>query len=159
MKLGLRLNRFEWTEQFIRKNTDILAEEYRLNAYNYSLADLSYHKQEISTALTHLREVEFTDIFFTLDAKIMLLKIYYDNDEEEALLSLLTSFKIFLKRNQLISAEMKNTYENFINLLNQILRSSHADSMDLQKKINDTPLLTDRGWLLQVIQKLKKKPG
>ena len=137
VKLGLRLNRFEWTEQFIRKNTDILAEEYRLNAYNYSLADLSYHKQEISTALTHLREVEFTDIFFTLDAKIMLLKIYYDNDEEEALLSLLTSFKIFLKRNQLISAEMKNTYENFINLLNQILRSSHADSMDLQKKINE----------------------
>lgn len=154
VKLGLRLKKFAWTEQFIKKYTDILAEEYRLNAFNYSLADLSYHKQEIPTALTHLREVEFTDIFFTLDAKIMLLKIYYDNEEEEALLSLLTSFKIFLKRNKLISVEVKNTYENFINLLSQILKSKKEHITDLQQKINDTPLLTDRNWLLEVIQKL-----
>jgi hypothetical protein len=121
--LGLRLQKFAWTEPFIKKYTDILEEEYRLNAFNYSLADLSYHKQEIPTALTHLRELEFTDIFFTLDAKIMLLKIYYDNEEEEALLSLLTSFKIFLKRNKLILNEVRSTYENFINLLSQILKS------------------------------------
>jgi hypothetical protein len=157
VKLGLRLQKFDWTEQFIKKYTDILEEEYRLNAFNYSLADLSYHKQEIPTALTHLREVEFTDIFFTLDAKIMLLKIYYDNEEEEALLSLLTSFKIFLKRNKLISNEVKSTYENFITLLSQILKSKKEKSSILKEKINDTPLLTDRNWLLQVVQKLDEK--
>lgn len=154
VKLGLRLQKFEWTEQFIKQYTDILEEKYRLNAFNYSLADLSYHKQSIETALTHLREVEFTDIFFTLDAKIMLLKIYYDNQEEEALFSLLTSFKIFLKRNKLISNEVRSTYENFINLLSQILKSDKSAVTALTEKINDTPLLTDRNWLLLVVQKL-----
>ena len=157
VKLGLRLQKFEWTEQFITQYTNILEEEYRLNAFNYSLADLSYHKQEIGTALTYLREVEFTDIFFTLDAKIMLLKIYYDNDEEEALLSLLASFNIFLKRNKLISDEMRETYGNFINILNQLLKINKISLPQLKQRIQNVQLLTDRNWLLQIIERLENR--
>jgi len=148
IKLGLRLKRFEWTEQFIKKYTPILEEEYRLNAYNYGLADLSFYKNEIPTALTHLREVEFTDIFFTLDAKVMLLKIYFDNEEEEALLSLLASFSIFLKRNKLISNEVRETYINFISFLNKIIKADAALLHQLSSKVKDAKLLTDRNWLL-----------
>jgi hypothetical protein len=42
-------------------------------------------------------------------------------------------------------------------LLSQILKSKKEKSSILKEKINDTPLLTDRNWLLQVVQKLDEK--
>ena len=61
----------------------------------------------------HLRQVEFTDIFFATDAKVMLLKLYYDNDETEALYSLIHSFRIFLRRNKLVSDDIRRAVPQF----------------------------------------------
>ena len=153
VKLGLRLQKFEWTEQFIKGYTDVLATEYRLNAFNYGMADLLFHKQDMRGALIHLREVEFSDIFFTLDAKVMLIKIYYDKQVEEALISLLASFKIFLKRSKLISNEVRQTYGNFITLVHQLWKTQPQQMPSIIERINETSLLTDRNWLLSIASK------
>lgn len=155
VKLGLRLQRYEWTEEAIKKYNHVLEENFRTNALNYCLADLYYHKGEFEAAMEHLRNVEFTDIFFTLDAKIMLLKIYYDKDAEEALHSLLASFKIFIKRNKLISNKVQATYQNFILLLGQLMKRNQQKLPAIKQKILDSELLTDRNWLLQVVERLE----
>ncbi len=85
IKLGLRLKRYGWTEGFIANYADRLAPKFRKNAVSYGLADLNYHKGDFGTSMIHLLDVDFTDIFFTLDAKVMLLKLYYENREVEAL--------------------------------------------------------------------------
>jgi hypothetical protein len=154
IKLGLRLKRYDWTDQFITAHADRLDPKFQKNALSYGLADLNYHKGDHETSMIHLREVEFTDIFFTLSAKVMLLKLYYENDEVEALHSLLNSFRMFLSRNKLISNEVRKTYQHFTKLLNQVvITDKKAKLQAIKDRIQQTEPLTERGWLLNAVMK------
>lgn len=149
IKLGLRLKRFDWIEEFIKTHKDDLDEENRENALNYNLADLYYYKNDLDKAQDLLQRVEFSDVFYALSSKMMLLKIYYEKQEIEALYNLLASFKIYLRRNKLISNNVRKTYLNFISLLSQIAKGDQRMIPALREKITNTELLTARKWLLE----------
>lgn len=151
VKLGLIMNRLDWTKQFIEQYTDALEPTFRQDAFHYSMADLFYHKKAYAKAQQHLREVQFSDIFYSLGTRQMLSKIYFEQGEKDTLLSLIASFKIFLKRNQLISEKVRQTYENFLFFLAQLLKDHPSE--DLEEQIRNTVLLPDRSWLLEQLLK------
>lgn len=157
VKLGFNLKRFEWTENFIQEYHAHLEDQFQEDAYNYNLADLHYRKQNYSNALTHLMQVQFTDIFYNLGAKAMLIKIYYEMDEEEALLSMIASFTIFLKRNNKIAPNFRQTYLNFVSLVYKILKMKAPNVLTIKETIATTNPLTDRRWLLKVHEEYSKK--
>ena len=82
----------------------------------------------------------------------MLLKIYYEKSEVEALLSLIQSFRIYLKRNQHLSENIKNTYLNFVSLINELFKKGKEQSEKLKQSIQQSAPLTDRSWLLQQLE-------
>lgn len=155
VKLGLGLNKFDETELFINKYNNSLAESFQKDALQYNLADLYYYRNELDKALEHLRNVEFSDIYYALDSKVMLLKIYYELDEQEPLISLLASFKIYLKRNKLIPKEMQHTYGNFVKFLTKLSRNKNKDITELKLLLKDTQVLNSRKWLVAQIEKLE----
>ena len=75
----------------------------------------------------------------------MLSKIYYELEEEEALISLLEAFSKFLKRHKKRSEGIRQTCLNFCESLQSIVRGK---TDGLQERIKTLPLLTDRDWLL-----------
>lgn len=109
---GVRLREFEWTESFIHNNYTHLAPEIRDNAYQYNLAVLYYERGEFGRAMQLLNRVHFTDPNYYLDAKAILLKIYYDHNEFEAMLSLRDTVKIYLLRDKLLSRNQHMLYKN-----------------------------------------------
>lgn len=149
VKLGLGLRRFEWVERFITDYSFKLPGDQREDAFHFNLADLFYHKKDYRSALFHLNQVDFTDIHYSLGAKTMLIKIYYETSETEAFLSLLSSFNIYLRRNKLISKEIKLAYLNFTAILQKIYGADKERRKALAEKIKKAPQLTDRNWLLE----------
>ena len=147
VKLGLIMNRLDWTETFIERYAKELESRFQKDAYHYNLADLYYHKKAYAEAQGHLAQVEFSDVFYSLGTRLILAKIYYETGEEESLLSLIASFKIFLKRNQLISDKNKETYDNFLYFLHQLVKGTKTT--ELETEIKATKLLADRTWLLE----------
>ena len=105
---------------------------------NYNLVDLYYYKKELGKALEYLHKVEYSDVFYALNSKEMLLKIYYEMNEEEALHNLLASFRIYLKRNKLISDNIRLPYQNFISLLTQTVKSEPHQRSIIIEKIKNT---------------------
>ena len=156
ISLGLGLRRFDWTETFIKKYSDKLDGEVRTNSLNFNLADLYFYRKDFSNALKHLNLVELSDIFYTLHAKILLLKIYYETDEEEPLFSLLASFRLFLKRNKLISDDIRQPCANFLSILQQLQKSLREGVEEIQQQINTTRLLIGREWLLEMCERKVK---
>lgn len=146
VKLALRLERFSWIEKFIEQYKDHLHPEFRENAIQYNLAELYCYKKEFDKALTYLIKVEFSDLNYHLGSRIMLSKIYYELNEEDALLSLMSSFVMFLKRNKKISDSIRKTCLHFCEFLFQIIRGK---TDGIEEKIKNTGLLTDREWLLE----------
>ncbi|MEM1322380.1 MAG: hypothetical protein AAGG75_19110 [Bacteroidota bacterium] len=149
VKLSLSLRKFEFTENFVRAYSNHLEEGFRENALHYNLAELYYYRKQYNEAMNHLNKVEFSDVSYNLGARKLLLKIYCDSNETEALHSQIAAFRIYLKRNKLIPSNVKAPYHNFVLLLGQLLRSKRDKRDKLREKIRTTRELTDRLWLLQ----------
>lgn len=150
---GLNIKKYDFTDDFIQTYHKKLETEFQNDALHYNLADLHYRKKEYPTAQTHLIQVQFSDIFYTLGAKVMLLKIYYETDEIEALFALVASFSIYIRRNKKISDEFRAAFMSFNSLLSQIIRATKDKIPPIIEKINDTKQLTDRRWLLEICTK------
>lgn len=155
VKLGLGLGQYDWVEQFVTEFSSKLDTEKREDAYHFNLADLYYHKQDFNQTLYHLNQVEFSDISYHVGGKSMLLKIYYEMQETEAFLSLISTFRVFLQRNKSVPKEVKMPYLNFVNLLHELFRHGRIRWHDLKEKIEQTPMLTERIWLLEQLNQLK----
>jgi Skp family chaperone for outer membrane proteins len=152
VKLALRLKRYQWIEQFIAQKGKLLPEAFQENALHYNYAELYYYTKSYEKAQEHLMQVAYSDLNYYLGARTMLAKIYYEQDEEEALLSLIAAFTIFLKRNKQVSTAIKETFLNFCDLLYQLVRREGRKLEGLEKRIAGTELLTDRAWLLKAWQ-------
>jgi hypothetical protein len=153
VKLALRLQRYEWGENFIRKYADSLPAKLAEDAKHFNLAELYFHKKDYDEVLSQLNQLHFSDMHYHLGTRIILLKTYYEQDSEEPLLSLLASFSIYLRRNKKISATAKKTCLNFCNLLNQILRRKPSRWEQIGEDIRQTQPLAERAWLNQVWQR------
>ena len=155
--VALRLSRFEWAEHFVRKYKNYIPEDFRENAYTYNLAKLHFYKKEYSEVLKLLQQVEYEDVFYNLDSKVMLLKTYYDLEEIEALYSLMDSFRLFLRRNKLITESHKRNYLNLIRFVKQLSRIRPGETKKLKQikdKIEATEQIADVNWLMEQVEKL-----
>ncbi len=156
VKLALRLKRYGWIENFIQRYAPRLPDAFRENALHYNLAELYYYTERHDEAQLHLNQVAYSDLNYYLGARTMLAKIYYEQDEEEPLLSLLAAFTIFLKRNKELSGQIKQTFLHFCELLYQLVRRRPEKLQPLGERIQQTSPLTDKAWLLEQWKKKVK---
>ena len=155
VKLGLSMQRYDWTEQFIHQYTPKLEAQFREDALHYNLAELCYYRHQYDAAMEHIHQVQYSDIHYNLGARKLFLKIYYELGEVDALLSQLAAFNIFLKRNKLIPSNVKAPYRHFNQLLNKLVSRKSKNFARLENQIRQTNPLTDRPWLLQKWKELK----
>ena len=153
VKLGLRLQKFEFTESFIHEYYHYIEAEFRENALNYNLADLNFYLHKYDKAQQFLARVEFTDVYYTLHTKVMLLKIFYESENIESLFSLITSFKQYIKRNKKVAKEVLTPYWNFITLLAKLVKAKPGSKEKIYNVILDENNVTDKSWLLEKAKK------
>ncbi|MCB9275196.1 MAG: hypothetical protein H6564_14225 [Lewinellaceae bacterium] len=150
VKLALRQKDYKWAEQFIREYSRKLAPHSREDALHFNLAELFYQKEQYGEVLSHLSQLNFTDMFYHMGSRTVLAKTYYESDEIESLLSLMASFSGFLRRNKKISPALKKTYLNFCNLLIQLLHDNPRKREKVKAQIQHTQPLAERAWLMKV---------
>ena len=148
--LALRLGEYEWTEQFIENHQIDLPERTQPGVYHYNLANLRSHQGHYREALRHLQQVEFLDPFYQIGYKMLQLKIYYECDEIEALLSLATTFRTFVRRQRHLPEQRKQAYLNFIRFaraLFMVKLGRQSNLAALAEEIEAAGALIEKGWL------------
>ena len=158
VKLGLGTKRYDWTENFVKTYLDKLPASFREDALHYNMANLHFIRKEYDDAARHLNQVEFKDIYYLLDSKVLLLKIYYEECEIEPMLALAQSFKVFLRRNKIVTSNVKMVYQSFIKILLKLTKVYKDGNVELLiETIENTGSLTDREWLLEKAAYYRKK--
>ncbi|MEM7039658.1 MAG: hypothetical protein AAF570_21975, partial [Bacteroidota bacterium] len=122
ISLSIRLQEFEDAHDFIHQNADFLPANNRENAVRYNLATLKFATGAHSEAIRLLQQVRFTDVFYGLDSRLLLMKIYFEAQETEALHALFSAFRLLLHRNKVISQTQKNLYLNFRRFLKKLAK-------------------------------------
>ncbi len=162
---GTRLKEYKWCEKFLHDYKEKLPAADRENAFVFNLATLYYSQKDYDKSLKLLQTVEFTDVYYSLGARSLLLKVYYEADELEPLYSLFDSFKIYLKRNKLISAYQYRAHFNLIKMTKRLAKIKSMTGLSrretitkeidaLKKKIEATPEITNLNWLVEQIPSL-----
>ena len=156
--IGLKLRDYEVTKDFINDNQIYLEDKYRESFVNYSFALFYYEKRDFSKAMDYLLQYEHDEMIINLRAKIMLLKIYYQQDEINALESLLGSMRTYLSRKKVMGYH-KDNFKNIIQLTKKLLKVKPYDQKQkdkLKTLIEEAnPLTTDdRNWLLTQLKNI-----
>jgi len=152
VKQALVLRQFDWIQSFIESYRDHLAPESRQDTLFYNLADYYYHLEEYGKVLDQLKQLRFSDLHYHLGSRVLMLKTYYHMEETDALLSLLASFSVYLRRKKELSTPLRRTYLNFCNLLHKVLSlKPSANREKIRDQIRETNPLAERSWLLALV--------
>ena len=149
--LGLRLEAFGWVENFIHRYEPFLEEKYRAANRDYNLARLFYTQKNYRRAMPLLAQVDESDLLLNLDSRIMLLKMYYETGEWDALDALISSFKILLLRKKKVIGYHQTHYLNTLRYLEKLTRLNTQDKAALaafREAVADNKAVIEREWLL-----------
>lgn len=120
--VGIRLRAFEWVDTFLHNYREKLLPAYQQDAYLFNLASLRYAQALHSDALNLLQQIAFSDVFYDLSARSLMIKIYYETDEDAALEFLLDTFRIYLQRNRAISGLQRRVHLNLLRFTRKLHR-------------------------------------
>lgn len=153
LRVGIALGEHAWTEAFLEQYRAHLHPDERDTLYRYNLAYLRFQQRNYATAMPLLQQTDLEDPLNNLDARRMLLRMYVELGEWDALESLLQSFSAYLRRQKNLgyhrTTNTKLIY--FAKKLLELNRNDPAARAALRDEIGAAPDVAERAWLLEQV--------
>lgn len=150
--IATRLHETDWADDFLSRYKPLLERRYREAAFSLNAARVAYVRRQYGVALQHLQNADYRDFINSMNAKILQMKIYYETDETNLLLSHLDSLQNYIRRQGPIGYHRDN-YSRIVRYVRALLRVVPGDKAALaalRQQIEAEPiLLTEREWLLE----------
>jgi len=153
---AVKVGEFDWAEKFVYDFQHLLEEKYCISTVNFNLSRIYFEKGDYDKAQELLTRFEYDYMYLNIIAKTMLLKIYYEKEETDALESLLESMRIYLQRKEALDPTRKVAYKNLISLMKKLVNRnpySKSQSDKIRNLIETTQPLAEKEWLLRQINK------
>lgn len=147
---GLKMKEFDWVERFIHEHKNYLPEKLREGYFNYNLARLHYENKNYRQAMPLLLQMDYSDEQHACLSKILLAKMYFEQQEFESLSSLLQSFKAFIHRKKVLGYQ-RELYLQFIHFLGKLLQ--YSPKGNLREEIQNATVVAEKDWLLEQASK------
>lgn len=154
---ALQLGKIEWAENFVATNYHLVPNSEQENTYNFNLARIQVEKGDYKNAMRQLLKVTYEDSFYASNGRILLLKCYYEVNDELPLQSCCQSLTQFLNRNKEFTRQRIDNHLHFIKYL-KLLQKHRLDGdrkyfKSLYQKVNDSTVV-QKEWLLKKIEEL-----
>lgn len=163
--VSLRLKEFDWTRDFIEQYHEHVIALHRANVYRFCQASYHYEKGDLRAALSELQGLEFTDVHYQISARILLLKVFYRQEDQEAARYSIKAFEGFLKRNKELPVRLRQSHLMFLTWTKRLLRLqdkkfllAKKDFLLLYTRFTEGLLkeshVSNKNWLVEEGQKL-----
>lgn len=155
--LALRQGDYTWAKNYIENYQDRIPLAYRENAVNLNLATFYFYQKDYDRAMGYLRDVEYENVIYNINAKIMLLAIYYETDEFDALESFFDSFQAYLNRHKEIPKNYKTPVRNLMSITRKMTRVIPGDKKaveKLRKEVEETKAIASLNWVREKLDEL-----
>ncbi|MBL7815236.1 MAG: hypothetical protein JNL70_09505 [Saprospiraceae bacterium] len=154
LNASLKVGEYAWGKQFLDDYKGYLLESERENVYSYCMANFHFRQKNYETAMLLLQKITLREVLFNLDARRMLMRIYYDFAEWAALNSLLVSTKTYIDRQK----NMGYGREHYLNLIVFLKKMLKIDIKDpkarslLKGEIEAEKAVAEKEWLLEKLK-------
>lgn len=149
----LKVSDFQKAKAFLEVYKSYLPKTEREDVYIYNLAIWYFRQDNFDEAMQLLQTSMPKENLLHLDARRLLLRIYFEKQEYSALDSLIESTKQYIYTKKELGYH-KEAYKNFLSFLQKVIK---LDPRDKEKKailrgeVEKTKLLAEKAWLLQIL--------
>ncbi len=164
---ALWLGKIDWADGFVDEYAAVLHPDAKVDTLHYYRALAAFERKAYEQAQDELIQITNTEDFaYHIEFKILLIKIYYDleplnedNADSHPINYELESIRHYTlsTRNKKISESLRQSYNNFVNLLKRILNRKKkllygetlkSSSLEkLKEELNTEIPLVQRDWL------------
>ncbi|MEZ4849749.1 MAG: hypothetical protein R3B93_14275 [Bacteroidia bacterium] len=153
---SLLVNKDNWAENYVNSFSQFLPKSDRRSITLFGQAQINFYRAEYRMALKKLNGFTFKDMYYRIAYEILLLKIYYELKDFDALFKRAATFRKYLSREVKLSDRKKTAVRNFIKGLTDIVKYKGYDKQkteELTAYFEKEKIITDREWLLSKVKK------
>jgi hypothetical protein len=121
VKKAVRVNEFEWAEDYIEKHKDNLTDEIE-NTLNFCYGFISHKKGDPDQALDYFSRTNFPNFIMKVQVKIHLLQLYFEKEYYEQAVLMIDTFKHYLAREKSIKDSMKVSIFEFLKITGELIK-------------------------------------
>ncbi len=153
---GCLQGEFDWVESLIQDYQKYLPGAQREKMTHFSLASLHFLKNDQDKARDLLVQFDYDDPVLTAQAKSMLMRLYYEQDDLDLLESHLDSMRTYLHRHKGMGygRDQFNSLIRFTRKLIRINPFNNSEKKKLEEEIKAAKNFAGRDWLLQKLAQL-----
>ena len=161
--VALRLNNIPQANAFVLNYKSKLEPQYQESLYHFCKGKILHFEGKYAESMRLLAQFISEDPLLILDAKNMLLKMYYETEEYEALGAHLRSFKTFLDRKKqkgLLNETRHDYYRQIVKCGEGLLKMAVTNSVKsdsitkLMKEIDKINFQADADWFRTHVEKV-----
>lgn len=155
--MAIRSEQYLWAADFSERFASLLRSQYKESAYLFNMALINYYKKSFDSALENLIKIRIKDPLINLSIKTLQLKIYFELDSIELLLSHLDAMYAYIHRNKVLGYHKQN-YLNIIKYGKRLvnLKYASAHKINLYKQaLSAEKHLTEKKWFTQQVTQFK----
>lgn len=162
VNIALRAEEADWCQQFIKEYALYLAPHTRKDAQALATALWHYAKKQPYEATSLLQEVNFLNIYYQIQARVLLIKIFVEaakegEDNIELILAQLDAFERYLRRNDKIGKVQKEALLNFALYSKRVTKLLLEPTFKEQKEgmrieVDECKTLYNKAWLLHLLE-------
>lgn len=156
VNLGTALQELDWIQNFVEEYQQYLSPVYRESFVRFAKAKLHYARREYRPAMHIIATTDFDDILTNLHSKLMLITMYYEEEEIDALESLLDSMRAYIRRKQ-VKGTYEAVYTNVITYTKKLVKVNPFDKSQVEKlrrEVSVAKPLPDKQWFIEKIDQL-----
>lgn len=158
--LGCLFQEFDWTKTFIETYREKLPANNRDSVFHFNMGGFYFHQQQFEKAQNHLIQVEHFDVYYTVNVRSLLLRIYYETEQYFALTQAMSPFKDVIRKQKRFTTVYKQSYLRFISVLSKLTKMAQnykpveKRKNQLAEKVKAYPSIFHQQWLLEKIGEL-----
>lgn len=157
ISLSTQLDEFEYAGQFLDRLKGMPQVKHQPHLWTYNRGVYLFALGEYADAESAFNQVrgELEDIFYALDARTFLLRIYYETGNSIGMESMLHAFRVFLERNKKVPRASRNRYMAFIKYFRRLLNLPPNRSKRIQKmiaEIKESAGISSKDWFLEKLE-------
>lgn len=149
--LGCALKEFDWVGKFIDSHANKVENEdvFRIGKANYA-----FHTQDYEQVSELLLFVEFGLVHQNLNARTLLCKTNFMQQDFDLLQNNLNAFEAYLRRHTEIQESLRTQFLNFVlflKKLNPLHLHDKGYKHELKQKLNENKLIAHKLWLSEML--------
>ena len=154
---ALQLGNIEWAESFVATYSCMVHEKEQENSYNFNYARIYFEKREYKLAMRQLLKVTYEGSFYASSGRILLIKCYYELNDEMPLQSCCGSLTQFYNRSKEFTKQLVENNLQFIKYVKMLqkhrLENDRQYFKRLHQKVSESNVV-QKEWLLKKIEEL-----